>query len=161
MRLAVLADAIGKGLDAPIFHLCDVATHLLDDALVTGRQFIDLLLRQILPRQIDVLVQCHANASPWLRRSGAKPLVPFGKGSKAQEGGNTGRRTIRSCLCHFRPHWPSFRPMIRDNGRPFSSRPGSSGSWRYRGFGPECNPKGKQRRWCKTMAQVRRAYVAA
>src|SRR5215471_1141000 len=62
MRLAVLADAIGKGFDAPIFHLCDVATHLLDDALVAGRQFVDLLLRQILPRQIDVLIQWHANA---------------------------------------------------------------------------------------------------
>src|SRR5215471_936668 len=28
-----------------------------------------------------------------------------------------------------------------DSGRPFSSRPGSSGSRRYRGFDPECNPK--------------------
>jgi hypothetical protein len=28
------------------------------------------------------------------------------------------------------------------NSRPFSSRPGSSGSWLYRGSEPECNPKG-------------------
>src|SRR5436305_2550108 len=32
------------------------------------------------------------------RASGAKPLVPFGKGNRSsQEGGNTGRRTMRSC----------------------------------------------------------------
>ena len=54
--------------------------------------------------------------------SGAKPLVPFGKGNRSsQEGGNTGRRTMRSC-----------RPL-RD-GRPFSSRPGSSGSAGYSGI---------------------------
>src|SRR5262249_39591588 len=64
MRLAVLADAIGQGLDAPILHLWDVAAHLLDDALVAGGKFIDLLLRQILPRQKDMLVQWHASASP-------------------------------------------------------------------------------------------------
>src|SRR4051794_10670854 len=30
-------------------------------------------------------------------RSGAKPLVPFGKGRSSQEGGNTGRRAMRPC----------------------------------------------------------------
>ena len=30
---------------------------------------------------------------------------------------------------------------MRNSGRPFSSRPGSSGSRRYKGFEPECNPK--------------------
>ena len=33
---------------------------------------------------------------------------------------------------------------MRNSGRPFSSRPGSSGSRRYRGFEPECNPKGAE-----------------
>ena len=40
------------------------------------------------------------------------------------EGGNTGRRTMRSC-------------RLAD-GRPFSSRPGSSGSGGYRDFAVEC-----------------------
>jgi hypothetical protein len=46
-------------------------------------ELLDLLLRQILPRQVDVFVQWHADASPrFERRSGAKPLVPFGKARK-------------------------------------------------------------------------------
>src|SRR5712671_680749 len=64
MRLAVLTDAIGKGFDAPILHLRDAAAHLLDDALKMGRNFIDLLLRQILPRQKNMLIQWHVNTSP-------------------------------------------------------------------------------------------------
>jgi len=48
MGLAVLADAIGQGLDAPVFRLRDAAAHLLDDTPVTVRQFVHLLLRQIL-----------------------------------------------------------------------------------------------------------------
>src|SRR5215471_5250250 len=84
MGLTVLADAISQGLNAPILGLCDAAAHLLDDALIVGRKFVDLLLRQILPRQKDMLVQWHAKClSTVLLRSGAKPLVPFGKGSKA------------------------------------------------------------------------------
>ncbi len=34
---------------------------------------------------------------------------------------------------------------FRNSGRPFSSRPGSSGSRRYKGFAPECNLKGAER----------------
>src|SRR5215831_15365868 len=97
MRLAVLADAIGKGFDAPIFHLCDVATHLLDDALVMGRQFIDLLLRQILPRQIDVLVQWHANASPWfapIRRQAPRAFRERLESLRRREHGTSGQAAL-------------------------------------------------------------------
>src|SRR5262249_54184733 len=50
MGLAVLADTVCQGLDTPVFHLGDRAAHLLDDALVVVRQFVHLLLRQVLPR---------------------------------------------------------------------------------------------------------------
>src|SRR5205085_8573053 len=63
------------------------------------------------------------NAFPCLARSGAKPLVPFGKGNgSSQEGGNTGRRTIQ------------VLPALGRDGRPFSSRPGSSGGGVYSGI---------------------------
>ncbi len=57
MCLAVLADAEGERLDAPVFGIADeLAAEALDDALESGRHFLDLLRAQILARQIDVLV---------------------------------------------------------------------------------------------------------
>src|SRR5262249_41059396 len=80
---AVLANAERKRLDAPVFGVGDeLAAEAFDDALEAGRHLLDLLRAQVLARQIDVFIQWHANASPLLARSGAKPLVPFGKGSK-------------------------------------------------------------------------------
>jgi hypothetical protein len=55
--------------------------------------------------------------------SAQSPSSPFGKGSKAQKAGT--------------PDAGPFGPAARRNepsGRPFSSRPGSSGSARYRDF---------------------------
>ena len=43
MRLAVLLDAVGEGLDAPHLGLVDLAAVLLDDALVLVDHRFDLL----------------------------------------------------------------------------------------------------------------------
>ena len=56
VRLAVLADAEGERLHAPIFGLGDLAAHLLDDAVELRGQFLDLLRADVLAREIDVLV---------------------------------------------------------------------------------------------------------
>src|SRR5262245_37141500 len=50
VRLAVLADAEGQGLDAPVFVLGDLATQLLDDAGQLRGQFLDLLRADVLAR---------------------------------------------------------------------------------------------------------------
>src|SRR5947209_11506377 len=116
VRLAVLADAEGEGLDAPIFGVADeLAAEAFDDAFEVGRHLLHLLCAEVLARQIDVFVQWHGMPFPCYRSSGAKPLVPFGKGSKALR--KAGTRDAGPCS----PTSPS-----RD-GRPFSSRPGSSG----------------------------------
>ena len=56
MRLAILAQAIGERLHAPLFDLGDLAAHLFDDALELGGQFFDLLRAGVLARQEDVFV---------------------------------------------------------------------------------------------------------
>jgi hypothetical protein len=57
---------------------------------------------------------CHA-------RPGAKPLEPFGKGSNAQKVGTPDAG----------PESPTVQGIRRMHGRPFSPRPGSSGSRPY------------------------------
>ena len=59
VRLAVLANAIGEGLQTPVFILRHFATHLPDDSGQLRGQFLDLLRAQILAREIDVFVQRH------------------------------------------------------------------------------------------------------
>ena len=56
MRLAVLADAVGEGLHAPIFGLGDLAAQTFDDGLELGGQVLDLLRADVLARKIDVFV---------------------------------------------------------------------------------------------------------
>ena len=56
VRLAVLADAVGEGLQPPIFVLGDLAAHLSDDAGQLRGQFLDLLRAQVLAREVDVFV---------------------------------------------------------------------------------------------------------
>ena len=96
VRLAVLADAIGEGLQAPIFVLGDFAAHLPDDTGQLRGQFFDLLRAQILARKVDVFVQRHECLSLRFKSSvldpGAKPLEPFGERLECSEGGSTGRR---------------------------------------------------------------------
>ncbi len=71
MRLAVLAQPIGEGLDAPLLELGDLAAHLLDDALELGGQFFDLLRADVLARQEDVFVERHG--MPFPGSDGARP----------------------------------------------------------------------------------------
>ena len=76
----------------------ELSAKTLDDALVGCGHLLDLLRAHVLARQIDVFVQRHGMPFPCrVRSSGAKPFEPFGKAREFSEGGNTGRRTMRSC----------------------------------------------------------------
>src|SRR5687767_14153411 len=116
MRLAVLADAVGERLDPPVFRVADqLAAETFDDALEVGRHFLDLLRAQILARHIDVFVQWHGMPFPVVVRPAPSPSCPLGKARKF-----SGRRE------HGTPDH-AVLPALSGDGRPFSSRPGSSG----------------------------------
>jgi hypothetical protein len=59
VSLAVLLDAIGEGLQAPIFGLADRPSALLQNGAKTLKEGIDLLGGNILPRQKYMLVKRH------------------------------------------------------------------------------------------------------
>src|SRR5262249_3388578 len=104
VRLAVLAQAVGKRFDAPLFELGDLAAQLLDDAFELGGQFFDLLRAHTLPVQGDVFVKRHA--MPSLVRPmptpGGWPFEPFRERLESSEGGNGGGRASRPCRRHRR-----------------------------------------------------------
>jgi len=101
----------------PSIRIADeFAAEAFDDALEAGGHLLDLLRAQILARHIDVFIQWHANASPLcgsLRRQAPRALREGSKVLRKAEHGTPGH-----AACHF---------YVR-KGRPFSSRPGSSGS---------------------------------
>src|SRR4051794_31341383 len=123
MRLAVLLDTERERLDAPIFRRVDqFAAEAFDHRLIGVGHFLDLLRAQVLARQIDVFIQRHAYAFPLsVARPAPSPSCPREGRESSQEGGNTGRRAMQP-----------YRP--KRAGRPFSSRPGSSGE---RGLYPD------------------------
>src|SRR5207248_1763782 len=103
---------------------------LLDHALELGRQFLDLLRADILAREHDVFVKGHAMPFPCLQPSRRQALRALWERLESKfEGGNTGRRVTRPCRRLSHGETMSSEGMPR--GRPFSSRPGSSGSGRY------------------------------
>ena len=57
--LAVLVDAVGEGLEAPVLNPADGPAICGDHTLVLLDKGIDLLLREILPGKEHMLVQCH------------------------------------------------------------------------------------------------------
>ncbi|CAD5257616.1 conserved hypothetical protein [Bosea sp. 62] len=59
VRLAVLLDAIAQRLHTPVLDLGDGTAIRLDDALELLDKGLDLLRADILPREQNVLVQCH------------------------------------------------------------------------------------------------------
>ncbi len=59
MRLAVLLDAVGEGLQAPVFGTPDLAAICFDDALVLLKETIDLLCGHILPGKEHVFIKSH------------------------------------------------------------------------------------------------------
>src|SRR3954464_1204953 len=131
VRLAVLPDAEREGFDAPIFRVGDeFPAEAFDDALVGGGHLLDLLRAQVLAREVDVFVQRHDLPFPYVCsfRRQAPHALREGKRS-SQEGGNTGRRTMRSSRMRV-------QKRAACTVRPFSSRPGSSGSGGYSGIFP-------------------------
>jgi hypothetical protein len=59
IRLAVLLDPVGEGLQAPVLDPANLAAACRDDALETFNELIDLLLRQILPGKKYMFVKSH------------------------------------------------------------------------------------------------------
>lgn len=103
MRLAVLADAVGEGLQPPILGLADLAATGLDDALVLLDKRIHLLRADIRTRQEYVFIKRHCGPSFWHcathvpARSPSSPVKgPIGD----IEGGDTGRRVHETLHGH-------------------------------------------------------------
>src|SRR5262249_37480161 len=92
VRLAVLAHAVGQGLDAPVLGLGDLAAEPLDHALVLGGELIDLLRRQVLARQEDVFVQWHV--LPFRLRLGPAPSPSCPCGRREKKAQKAGTRDV-------------------------------------------------------------------
>src|SRR5680860_1150818 len=97
MRLAIFLDAVGEGLEAPIFGLADLAALLLEQGAEGLHHGFDLLLRDVLARQEHVFVERHE--VPFLLLcSGAKPRMGALEGKaqeKTRESGDTGGWLLR------------------------------------------------------------------
>ena len=99
VRLAVLLDAEGEDLQAPIFGLADRAAGARDHALELLDQLVDLCTRYVLTGQEHMLVECHdVLAFPRFvasRASGAEPLASLVERLErpvSRKSGDTGRR---------------------------------------------------------------------
>jgi hypothetical protein len=66
MRLAVLLDAVGQGLEAPVFDTADLAAERFDHTLVLFDESVDLLGGHVLAGQEYMFVESHV-ALPFLR----------------------------------------------------------------------------------------------
>src|ERR1700691_429831 len=118
MSLAVLLDAEGKRLQTPRLDLGDGAAEGGDLGLDLLRQRLDLLLRDVLARQEDMLIKSHFWAFPVQPRPTRSPSSP-GK-ARTFEGGNTGGRALIA-LSHTRQKWgcdPPFSPRRDATKRP-------------------------------------------
>ena len=138
VRLAVLAQPVGERLDAPLLGLGDLAAHLLDDADELGGQFLDLLRADVLARKEDVFVERHEMPFPF-----AFPVMswskPRGFGIMAVLSRRVALRALsgKARMLRRREHRTPDRsvlPPAKAGSRPFSSRPGTSGSGVYRQF---------------------------
>src|SRR5687767_15928141 len=92
MGLAVLSDAIGERLHAPVLGLGDLAAHPFDDVFVLIGEFIHLLRAKILARKEYVLVKRHA--VPFLFQCNAPAPSPSSLSERldAQKAETPGRR---------------------------------------------------------------------
>ena len=59
MRLAVLLDAVGEGLEAPVLVLGDLAAAFDQNGRQGIGHFLDLLGRNVLAGEIDMFVKGH------------------------------------------------------------------------------------------------------
>src|SRR4051812_32641821 len=131
MRLAVLAQPVGEGLDPPLLDFGDLAAHLLDHAFELGGQFLDLLRADVLAREHDVFVKRHANAFPMLRPSWRQALRALSGKARKQSRRREHRTPDHAVLPAIFPSGTSIS-VGKPRGRPFSSRPGTSGSAGYK-----------------------------
>ena len=95
--LAVLLDAEGKRLQTPRLNLGDGAAEGGDLGLDLLRQRLDLLLRDVLARQEDMLIKSHCWAFPIQPRPTRSPSSPGKARTGSFEGGNTGGRALKPC----------------------------------------------------------------
>src|SRR6516165_10624038 len=94
VRLAVLLDAEGKRLHPPRLDLGDRAAERGDLRLDLLGQRLDLLLRDVLARQEDVLIESHFGPFHFQPpRPTRSPSSPGKARTGSIEGGNTGGRT--------------------------------------------------------------------
>ncbi len=90
MRLAVLLDAVGEGLEAPVLNPADLAAERFDHTLVLFDESVDLLGGHVLAGQEYMFVKSHV-AMPFLRfdytrnRRQASTTVLKGQGPKQEK----------------------------------------------------------------------------
>src|SRR5580700_7283949 len=110
VRLAVLLDAVRKRLHSPRLDLGDRAAERSDLRFDLFRQRFDLLLRNVLARQEDVLVKSHFMPFQLdYPRPARSPSSPGKARTGSFEGGNTGGRTLRSCRKLFKNERAALR----------------------------------------------------
>ncbi len=62
VSFTIFLDAVGKGPQTPVFNLADSTTSTFDEALVLFDELFDLLCRNVLARQENVLIKRHENS---------------------------------------------------------------------------------------------------
>ena len=90
VRLAVLLDPVGEGLDAPVFDLFDLAAGGGDDPFILLGQRFHLLGGYVLTSKIDVLVKSHDDLAflcvRLLRRGALRARRKARRNSKSKAG---------------------------------------------------------------------------
>src|SRR6516165_7145920 len=131
VRLAVLLDAEGKRLQSPRLDLGDRAAERGDLRLDLLRQRLDLLLRDVLARQEDMLIESHFGPFHFQPpRPTRSPSSPGKARTGSFEGGNTGGRTLEAL--------PPLASIER--GPPFSPRRDATRRPSYRGGANSARP---------------------
>jgi hypothetical protein len=121
VRLAVLLDAERERLQSPRLDLGDRAAERGDFLLDLLRQRLDLLRRDVLARQEDVLVESHFVPFQLFKpRPTQSPSSPGKARTGSFEGGNTGGRTLdRPAACSCLSPQPSVQPPAGRNEAAF------------------------------------------
>ena len=129
MSLAVLLDTEGKGLQTPRLDLGDGAAEGGDLGLDLLRQRLDLLLRDVLAHQEDMLIESHVGPFPIQPHPTRSPSSPGKARTGSFEGGNTGGRALIA-LPHTRKKVgtrPSVQPPAGRNEAALIQRLGARG----------------------------------
>ncbi len=125
MGLAVLVDAVGQGLEAPVFYTPDLAAVCFDDTLVLFDEGIDLLCGNVLAGKEYMFIKSHGGfaflALIVTRYSAAKPQRLFYWLQDSRQESVVSRRS-RAETREAGSLW-ILTGFITETGPPFSHQP--------------------------------------